>query len=476
VGIAFVLLLPWSFQLLLPDGWSTVTGVARTGADGYGLGALLRFHVGPLGSAPLGWAFLVAAALPLILGKGWRLAWAMRFWMVALVCVGVTWASGRAWLPLRLESPDVLLAPAAAALAAAAALGAMAFEVDLRGYRFGWRQGASVAAGVVLGLATLPLLGAVPDGRWKLPDTEVARSVAWMEPEATRGAFRVLWLGDPTVLPIDGWRLADGVAYATSRNGPPEVTDLLPGPPTGPTEALADALQAAGEGGTARLGRLLAPMAIRYVVVPRQLAAGDADHDGRNLPTRLSRALNSQLDLRILPSDAAAAVYENTSWGPGRAGVQAPLAVGALAQGLGVGADLSANRPVLPGDGPVKFSGPLADGSQVFLSESVSSRWELRVGGDRAPRSAAFGLANVFSPDRAGAARLRFRTPVLRYLAVALPLAAWALALRLLWRRRSRHPRLPAPAPVAEVAPAPREPAAPAPGTALLRAPPLAGP
>ena len=459
VGVAFVLLLPWSFQLIHPDGWSTVTGVARATGEGFGLGALLRFHVGPMGSSPLGWAFLVAAALPLILGKGWRLEWAVRFWMAALVCVGVAWASGRGWLPLRLESPDVLLAPAAAALAAAAALGAVAFEIDLRGYRFGWRQGASVAAGAVLGVASLPLLAAVPDGRWHLPATEVARSVAWMEPEAARGAFRVLWVGDPAVLPLDGWRLADGIAYGTSRNGPPELTDLLPGPPSGPTEKIADALRIAGQGGTARLGRLLAPMAIRYVVVPRQLASGDADDDGRDLPAGLSRALNSQLDLRVLPSDASAAVYENTSWGPGRASVQAPLATGAFSEGLGAGADLSANRPVLPGAGPVRFSGPLPDGSQVFLSESLSSRWELTVGGDRADRSDAFAVANVFSPDRTGSARLRFRTPVLRYLAVAVHLALWIVVARLLWRRRSSHPRLPAPLPAAQMAPAPPRPA-----------------
>jgi len=440
VGIAFVLLLPWSIQLVLPDGWSAVTGVPRATDAGHGLGALLRFHVGPIGSGPLGWGFLGAAALPLVLGKGWRLAWAVRLWMAALTCVGVAWASGRGWLPVRFEAPDVLLAPAAAALAAAAALGAVAFEMDLRGYRFGWRQGISVASGGLLGIATLPLLGSVPDGRWHLPGSEVTRSVAWMEAEAADGAFRVLWVGEPSVLPLDGWRLADGLAYGTSRDGPPQVTDLLPGPAADATEALAGALRVAGEGGTARLGRLLAPMAVRYVVVPRQLAAGPSDDDGFDVPPGLARALNSQLDLRVLPSDGSVAVYENTSWGPGRASVSTPVPTGAFSTGLGSGADLSANPPVLPGPGPVRFSGPLPDGSQVFVSESPSSRWELRAGGSEADQADAFGVANVFSPDRGGSGTLRFRTPLLRYVLLVAQLALWALALRLLWSHRARRP------------------------------------
>jgi len=402
-----------------------------------------------MGSAPVGWAFVAAAALPLLLGKGWRLAWAVRLWMAALTCVGVAWAAGRGWVPVALESPHVLLAPAAAAFAGAAALGAVAFEVDLRGYRFGWRQGLSVAAGALVGIAALPLLGAVPDGRWHLPASEVARSVAWMDTEAAAGAFRVLWVGDPAMLPVDGWELSEGIAYATSRNGPPDVTDLLPGPPTEATEALASSLRVAGGGGTARLGRLLAPMAVRYVVVPRQLAAGEADDDGSDLPAALSRALRSQLDLRVLPSDASVAVYENTAWGPGRASVAGPLATGAFSDVLGAGADLNAKRPVLPGAGPVRFSGPLPDGSPVFVSESLSSRWELRVGGEQADHTDAFGLVNVFTPDQAGTATLRFRTPILRYLLLAAQLALWAVALRLLWRDRARRPASPGPVPAA---------------------------
>ncbi|MEA2931783.1 MAG: hypothetical protein QOI56_568, partial [Actinomycetota bacterium] len=440
VLVAVVLLVPWSLELLLPGGWSTVTGVARLPAAQPGLGQMLRFEIGPLGAAPLGWALLVIAAVPLVLGRDWRLAWAVRLWMVALTCVGVAWAGGQGWIPLRFQAPDVLLAFAAAALAGAVALGAVAFETDLRGQRFGWRQALSVAAGATVAAITLPVLGAATDGRWNMPSTDLARSVAWMEPEAGAGAFRVLWLGDPEVLPLDSWRFQDGVGFATSRNGAPDAVDLLPGAPSAATKTIAEVLRVAQNGGTARLGRLLAPMAVRYIVVPTQTAPRDSVPPPPGIPPGLTRALGSQLDLRLLPADASLAVYENTAWGPGRALLPGPLAGGGVPTALGGGADLAGGQPVLAGGGPVRFRGAVPAEGTALLAESPSSRWSLSVDGQGADRTTAFGVANAFDVSRPGRASLRFRTPLLRYGLVLLQLALWVALVRYLLVTRP-HPR-----------------------------------
>ena len=305
VVVAFVLLLPWSVALALPDGWSTVAGVGRLPSRGFGFGALLRFQVGPVGSGILGWALLVVAAMPLLVGRGWRFAWAVRFWAVALLAIGLAWAGGRGWLPVRLQDPDLLLAPAAAALAGAVAMGAAASQVDLRGYRFSWRQAAPLFGGLALVASVLPVLIASISGTWHLSSDDVARSVAWMRPLAEQGAFRVLWVGDPEALPLDGWALEgeQGVAYATSRNGPPDVSDLWPGPSSDATRALGDALRVARRGGTARLGRLLAPMGVRFIVVPKQLStSGDSPEA---LADRKSTRLNSShIQKSRMPSSA----------------------------------------------------------------------------------------------------------------------------------------------------------------------------
>src|SRR5690606_35192480 len=136
-------------------GWEAVVG-ARDGT-GRSFGELLRFQTGPFGDTPLVWAFLVAAALPLVVGRGWRLAWGVRAWFVALAAWAMVAVAEGGHLPVALPPPEVVLVPAAAALALATALGMAAFEVDLRHYRFGWRQGASlIAAGAVaVGAATL---------------------------------------------------------------------------------------------------------------------------------------------------------------------------------------------------------------------------------------------------------------------------------------------------------------------------------
>ncbi len=467
--VALVLLVPWSVELLLPGGWSTMTGVSRLPAVQPGLGELLRFQIGPMGAAPLGWALLVVAAVPLVLGRDWRLAWAIRLWMVALTCVGVAWAGGQGWIPLQFQSPDVLLAFSAAALAGSVALGAVAFETDLRGERFGWRQAVSVVAGGTVAAITLPVLGGAADGKWNMESTDLARSVAWMEPEAEAGAFRVLWLGDPAVLPLDSWRFQEGVGFATSRDGPPDATDLLPGRPSAATGRIAEVLRVAQDGGTARLGRLLAPMAVRYIVVPTQPAPGDsapgdsgpggsgpASGSGDSgpggsgtgdsgpptpgIPPGLTRALGSQLDLRLLPADASLAVYENTAWGSGRELVPPAVAAGPIPTELGGGADLVGGQAILPTGGPVRFEGPVGVAGTVLLAESPSSRWSLRVGGRGTDRADAFGVANAFEVTGPGEGRLRFDTPILRYALVLLNLALWVGAIRFLMVTRPRSP------------------------------------
>jgi hypothetical protein len=264
-----------------------------------------------------------------------------------------------------------------------------------------------------------------------------------MSATKAQGAFRVLWVGDPDALPLTGWKLSEGTAYATSRNGPPVATDNLPGAPSGATLQIKEALIQATRGDTSRLGRLLAPMAVRYLVVPSGRGTGESASSVRALaaPPALSEALASQLDLRLLPSDPASVIYENIAWGPGRAIVAPAVSGGAanLPEQLGRGADLNGGTPVLAGNGPVQFEGPLDAAGQVLVSESPSAQWELSAGGHGAPRQTAFGVANGYTVSQPGKAVLNYRTPLIRYGALILELALWVLAIRLALRLRRRE-------------------------------------
>jgi GT2 family glycosyltransferase len=406
VAGAALLLVPWTFELVAPGSpLGGILGAGPPAADAPGLGELLRLHVGPMTAGWLSAGLLVAAVLPLAVGRGWRFEWAARLWCVAVVAVVVAWAAGRGWLAVPPPSPDVLLTPAVIALVLAAALGLAAFELDLPDYHFGWRQLASLAAGVAAAVSLVPAATAAVGGRWGLPSRDYRHLLAWM-PEQVQpaGDFRVLWVGAADVLPTDGWRISSGVSYALSRQGTPHVVDLWPGSDQGATGLVADALGVARAGETTRLGALLGPFGVRYIAVPREAAPAGHSQVGHQPPRGLLDALRAQVDLRLIRTDDALVLFENAAWTP----------------------SLSATHRT----GPV----PAGD---VLVSEAYSPRWHL----EGAPHHKASGWANGFTVRTATrAATLRYRTSPVRAAALLLELALWVVAVRqlvLMVRRRS---------------------------------------
>jgi len=436
--LAVVLHLPWSLDFLLPGSTlSSLTGAPRS-SEPSDLAALLRFDVGPFGSAPVGWCFLVAASLPLLIGRAERHTWAVRGWTLAVVSFGAAWAAQRGTFPVALPPIDVLLVPAAIGLALAAAMGVTAFEVDLPGYRFGWRQIASGLAAAAVVAGVIPVLGAAFDGRWSMPAGDHSRSLAFIDAENDELPFRVLWLGDPAALPLAGWELEEGLAYATTDAGAPGLENLWVGTDDGRTGLLGDALDLARTGQTARLGRLLAPMGVRYVVVPERLAPAPFATDVLPVPGDLSATLAAQLDLEPLDAPAGLTVFRNQAVLPMRSALPASVEVpteGGIAAALNL--DLSGTPAVLPDeDGHLRWSGAVDDDTTVLLSAAQSDRWELTVDGTAAELFKPFGWATGFSVADGGPATLRFNTSPLRYGVLALQALAWLWALKFAVRQR----------------------------------------
>ena len=424
--VAGVLLLPWSADFLLH---------APPPVRDLSWDALLRFETGPLGAPPLGWAFVVAALLPLAVGRGWRLAWGSALWGGALAAWALAWVVARGWAPLPTPVPEVALAAAAACLALAVAMGVRAFELDLPDYHFGWRQLASGVAAVAVALGLFPVLGAALDGRWHQPQDDLASLVSVIGERAPRGGFRVLWLGEPEHLPLHAWRWKGDIAYATSRGGDIDATALWPGAPLGATPRIAEALRLADRDDTTHLGRLLAPMAVRYVVMPSRATPGDAPPPHASL-TDLQATLARQVDLGRVSTDAALTVYENAAWVPARAalGEKAVPEGGLRAAAV---ARLEGATPALPnGTGPYRFSGPVADHSELLVAEGPSPRWELTVDGRSVPRRGAFGVANLYTITGEGEGVLRHRSSPLRLLIVLVFAVAWIAVAAVLVRRR----------------------------------------
>ena len=296
-------------------------------------------------------------------------------------------------------------------------------------------------------VGALPIVAASADGRWHLAEEDYAHQLAWMPAGREAGDFRVLWIGDPGALPLDGWKLGPGLAYATSRAGTPGVTDLWPGSSSGATRLLAEAVDLARRGQTTEIGHLLGPMAVRYIALP--LRAAPDPHGGpiSPLPPDLELALRSQLDLKQVESDPAVLVYENVAWVPARASLPvaaAPALADAGAEAART-AELAGSPPVLTRTtGPAAYKGPLDAGSLVYVAESGSSRWQLKVNGHSVVRQPAFGWASSYQLQGAGAGSgsLVFATPFTRYAAILVELVLWALAVREVVRQRRRRRRV----------------------------------
>ncbi len=445
VVVAAVLLSPWTFELLFAhDGWHDLLGPGPARPAAPGLGSLLRFDVGPVHNAAFGWGFAVAATLPLVVGRRWRFGWATRLWIVAVVSWGVAWAGGRGWLGIPPPAVDVLLAPAAVALVLSIALGLAAFERDLPGYRFGYRQGVSAVAAVAAAVVVLPVLLAAIDGRWMAPSRDYAETVSWMGERTAEGGFRVLWLGQPQALPADGWRLDDDLSYATSRDGFPDATTLWSGGTGGGTGQLAEAIGLARRAETSKLGHLIAPFGVRYVAVPTSRAPAREHAGALPVPADITDALQAQIDLRKIDSDPALVVYENAAWGPMRAVLPPGAGQASRASGLEAAraAELAGAAPVLPdADGPTAYRGAVPAAAEVYVAESSSARWHLDVGGRGAPRRTAFGWANVYTTGSAGSARLHYVTSPVRWLAILVEVGLWVAAIRVVARPRGGRRR-----------------------------------
>ena len=442
LGVAAVICLPWVIGVLSAGtGANAVFGVPTAPSDAPTWGSVMRFAVGPIGGSPLTWGFVLAAAVPLVVARGPRFRWAVRLWSVALVSMLTAWASTRGWTAGFAFDPLVLLAPAAAAMAASIGLGIAAFEVDLRRAEFGWRQLTSGLGVAALALASVPTLVSALPGRWELPVNDFSQSVAWMHARTGDGAFRVLWLADPRSLGAGSWSAGDGLAYATSENGAPDVRWLWNGTSPGPAASLGTAVTQVRQGGTDRFGSLVAPEAVRYVVVltaEAPVITGEQEPTTTPIPADLLPALSHQLDLRPVLTGTGMTVFANAAWSPQRAEASGTPVVttSPLAAAPGTPAVAGA-RPVLPG--PVasrSYEGPLAPGT-VFVAQAPAGSWTLTTSnGASATRQAGDGWAPSFRITRATTATLHFDDGPLPLLSGMWSVAVWGLAVAALVDRQ----------------------------------------
>lgn len=436
-AIAAVALLPWSAHVL--GSWRALIGNPAP-QTALGVAQLLRFQTGPFGGGALAWAVLVAGAGSLFIARTWRLAWAVRVWTVALVCLFLAWAGARGWFPV--PDLELVLAPAGAALAMSTALGGAAVESDLRRYRFGWRQFVPPLGALAVLVAFLPLLGWAGNGQWDLPASGAEASFSF--PPASGGDYRVLWAGPENLLPLAAQGRVGSLAFATSADGLPSAAQLWSATGPGAAPVMGRDLAWALDGETTGLGHLLRPLAVRYVVVATP-GAGNTPGTAVLAPAlHLVEALERQLDFVPVVSGPGYQVFSNTAWAPLFSVSPAPVpSGGAPAQLL--------REPAHPLQ-PVVV-GPTGQGTVALTASPVgralyaavpAGSWSASISGRRLPVEQAFGWASawrlpvstsplkiVISPSGPAG---RHALDVVMLLAWGLGLALVVTGLRSRWR------------------------------------------
>ena len=233
-------------------------------------------------------------------------------------------------------------------------LGVASLEGDVTEARFGWRHAASAAFVLVGVLGILPVLGESPGGRWELPQTGYDAELSGIA--GSKGGLapgRVLWLGAPDAVPGNGWQLRPGFEEMLTSSLLPNATAIYPSSNPGTARLIGGAVADAELGRTVELGTMLARERVAAIVVPNAFApqlTGVSAPTMAPPPADLVGALQGQQDLRELPSEGGAVVFENTSAAlrsqprHGRA-VVLPVPKGstpAVVRGLGVAGALAA--------------------------------------------------------------------------------------------------------------------------------------
>ncbi|MEM7285326.1 MAG: glycosyltransferase [Actinomycetota bacterium] len=395
---------------------------------------LLRLDSGNIGGGLLGWALPIAGIVPLLLARGPRWAWAVRGLALYLAAVAGVWATSNEWVPVAMPRPEVIFTLGSLGLAMSAAMSVAAIERDLRTYRFGWRQLLPVTAVAALTLALLPAARASFDGAWKMPDQEFNRQLGEIDGERPE---RVLWIGHDDVIGVGGRGFGDGLTIAVSDSREVGFVDRWAGAPQPADPLLGDAIRLAIDGGTSRLGRLLAPFAIGEIIVLEQAAPTPAVGITRPVPDHLLAALTEQLDLEQVEITPGVARYRNT----------AGLAVAAVvAEGSTSGVDLrdfagsrsGITSTALNPDGAASFTGSVAVGDEVYFAAPLTDRWELEVDGRTVGPDVALDWAGAYRVPLSGEATLEYRTSGAHRLLMIGQLVTWVIAVLALLRVSGR--------------------------------------
>ncbi|HSJ90840.1 MAG TPA: glycosyltransferase, partial [Ilumatobacter sp.] len=440
-GLAFVLNLPWS----LGWDWASIVGARPVAPTGRALHEIASLSPTTDRFAVLAVALAVPLLGAVLITRAWRFTWTARAALIVLTFGAVLVAAERGALGVAVPSASMLSVPIALGFALGAAAIVGGFGTDVLGRGFGWRQPVAVIANVAIVVGLVPAVIAIGNGRWHAPQTPLPTLLATQLPlDPAVGDYRVLYVGDPRVLPVPSTDYVDGIAYAVTDAGELDFTDRFFQAETDGDAAVVRALDLVATGSTLRAGRLLAPLGIRYIVIPETDGVASTNDDPLPVANGLAASFQNQLDLGAVYGLPSLRIFANQSWFP--VGAQLTGATAEASRLAGddalVRAELSEATPAMVGldDGAPDATDPVTPGV-LHVAVPFDDRIELSVGASTPVARPGFGLTTAFDIERDGVGTVSYVEDPSRGWWVAAQMVMWVLVLAVAAGARSPFAR-----------------------------------
>lgn len=439
-----VLNLPWAGTYIRSGWWEAITGAPVESGRNIGLIGLATFNVGGfvLSSVTVTLYAVVIGAVLLV--HGVRSGWVLRGASLVAFGLAVAMLDDSALLPVHLPEPAILLVPVAFGIAICAGAMGASLVVDLRRARFGWRQPISAVIALAFAVGLVPVPVNAVNGSWSQPSLALPQLLTQLPDAQSSGEYRTMFIGDTRVLPGAPLNFGWGISYSVVNSGAPTLEELWETPPTRARDNAVAALYGIVRGQTARAGRLLAPLSVRFIVVPIIDGGQSTRGDPIAAPRGLIDSLSRQLDLRRLYASPDLVIFENASWVPVRSMLTASGAASSQLAGATsmIATDISGATALPTQTRPEGAIEADVKPGTIHLAVPFSTHWKLTMDGNKIEARPAFGLTNAYDVASAGRIRLAFDSSRVHSLAVLLQFAAWCVVAFFALvrpRRRSRR-------------------------------------
>ena len=424
-----VLNLPWAGTYIRSGWWEAITGAPVESGRNIGLIGLATFNVGGfvLSSVTVTLYAVVIGAVLLV--HGIRSGWVLRGASLVAFGLAVAMLDDSALLPVHLPEPAILLVPVAFGIAICAGAMGAALAVDFRRARFGWRQPISALVALAFAVGLVPVSVNALNGSWNQPSLALPQLLAQLPDAQTSGEYRTMFIGDTRVLPGAPLNFGWGISYSVVNSGAPTLEELWETPPTRARDNAVAALYGIVRGQTARAGRLLAPLSVRFIVVPIIDGGQSTRSNPIAAPRGLIDSLSRQLDLRRLYASPDLVIFENASWVPVRSMLTASGSASSQLAGATsmIGTDISGAMPLPTPARPEGLIEADVESGTVHLAVPFSTHWKLTLDGNKIEARPAFGLTNAYDVASAGRIRLGFESSRVHSFSVLLQFAAWCV-------------------------------------------------